>query len=310
MAGEAGESATASLRAPRLPLVPAGLFVLVWSSGYIAGLLGVRAVEPFTLVAVRFAVAAVVVAVIARAVSGPVLLDRHDLGRIAVVGVTINAVQFGCYYTAFDLGVPATLSAMVTALSPVLTVLLARPFLGERVRAIQTVGLVLGVGGVVLVLGPDVEAAGGPAGIAFVVAGTVALSLGTLGQRWIRPSNDPLWSTSVQFAVAVPPSAALAVGLEGLDGFSAPVPAMAAIGWLALVNSVGGLLLLGLLVRRGGAGAASSVFFLMPAVTALLAWPFLGETLAPYEVAGMAVATVGVALATRSGGGDPGTSER
>lgn len=287
-------------RTQPLPMLPAGLFVLVWSSGYVAGLIGVGAVQPFTLVAVRFAVAAVVMAVIARVASGPMRLDRHDWPRVALVGVAINAVQFGCYYTAFELGVPATLSAMLTALSPVLTVVLAHLALHEPVRTAQTVGLVIGIGGVVLVLGPDVEAAGGLLGIAFTVGGTVALSLGTLGQRWISPSADPLWSTTVQFAVAAPPSAALALGLEGVDGVSDPATGAAAIGWLILVNSVGGLLLLGWLVRKGGAGAASSVFFLIPAVTAVLAWLFLDESLRAYQLVGMAVATVGVALVTHA----------
>ena len=292
-------------RVRRLPLLPAGAFVLVWSSGYVAGLIGVRAVQPFTLVAVRFALAAVVLALIARVASGPFRLGRHDWPRVVVVGVVVNAVQFGCYYVGFTLGAPATLSAMLTALSPVLTVVLGFLALHEQVRRVQVVGLVVGIGGVVLVLGPDVQAAGGALGIAFIAAGTIALSLGTLGQRWISPRADPLWSATVQFAVAVAPSAVLALALEGLHGVSDPTTGAVAVAWLALVNSVGGLLLLGLLVRTGGAGAASSVFFLIPPVTAVLAWLFLDEVLRAYQLAGMLVATVGVALATRSTGPGP-----
>jgi len=287
-------------RASALPLLPAGLFVLVWSSGYVAGLIGVRAVEPFTLVGVRFAVAAAVMAGIARAVSGPLRVARHDWPRVALVGVAINTVQFGCYYTAFELGVPATLSALITSLSPVLTVVIAHFMLDEPVRTVQAGGLVVGVAGVVLVLGPDVQAAGGAAGIVFTLAGTVALSLGTLGQRWISPGTDPLWSATVQFAAAATPAALLALAVEGTDGVSDASTGAVALGWLILVNSVGGLLLLAWLVRKGGAGAASSVFFLMPAVKAVLAWLFLDESLLPYQLVGLAVATVGVALATRT----------
>lgn len=281
-------------------MLPAGLFVLVWSSGYVAGLIGVGAVEPFTLVAVRYAIAAAVMAGVARAVSGSMRVARRDWPRLAMVGVAINAVQFCCYYSAFELGVPATLSALITSLSPVLTVVLAFFALHEPVRRLQIVGLVVGVGGVLLVLVPDVEAAGGLLGIVLTVAGTAALSFGTLGQRWISPGTDPLWSTTVQFAVAAPPAAVLALGFEGLGGVSDASTGAAAIGWLILVNSVAGMLLLGWLVRKGGAGAASSVFFLIPAVTAVLAWLFLDESLRAYQLVGLVVATVGVALATRS----------
>jgi len=294
------DSPSSHPRTQPVPLLPAGLFVLVWSSGYVAGMVGVRAVEPFTLVAIRFALAAAVMAAIARVAHGPMRIERSDWPRVAAVGVAINAVQFGSYYTAFELGVPASLSAMITALSPVLTVVVAHFMLHEPVRTLQTVGLVVGIGGVVLVLGPDVQAAGGGLGIAFTVLGTAALSFGTLGQRWISPATDPLWSTTAQFGFAAPPAAVLAVGLEGLDGVSDWSTGAAAIAWLILVNSVAGMLLLGWLVRKGGAGATSSVFFLIPAVTAVLAWLFLDESLRTYQLVGMALATVGVALATRS----------
>ncbi len=301
-AGHGAGPATATARRPvgSLPLVPAAAFVLVWSSGYISGPYGVQHVAPFTLLALRFTVAAVIALVVARLVRGPLRIDRADLGRIALTGLAMNAVQFGAMYLAFDRGLPATLASLLHALTPVLTAVLAAALLAERLSPRQVVGLVVGVAGVVMVLGPDIDGAGGPAAVALGVFGALTLSLGTLGQRWIGHAPDPWWSAAIQFTVSVPPLVVLALALEGTDAVSDPVRGGLTVVFLAVVNSIIGLLLLGKLVRAGGAGAGASLFFLSPPVTAVMAWLVLGETLGPLELLGLVVAVVGVALGTRS----------
>ncbi|MEC9050910.1 MAG: EamA family transporter [Actinomycetota bacterium] len=150
-----------------------------------------------------------------------------------------------------------------------------------------------------MVLGPDIDRAGGVTGLLLGLASLACLSLGTLGQRWIGTRTDPIWSATLQCAVCVPPLVVLAVLVEGAPSVTSGVDATVAVLWLAGVNSVLGLLLLGLLVRRGGAGASASVFFLMPPVTAVLAWVLLDEKLTGLAVLGLALSTVGVAVATR-----------
>lgn len=294
-----------------LPLVPSAAFVLVWCSGYIAGPAAVRALEPFTALTVRFALAALVTAVLAWRLRGPMRLGGAVLGRVALVGLAMNAAVFALMYLAFDAGMGATLASLLHALSPVLTALLAGVVLHERLTRLQVVGFVLGVVGVVLVLGPDVAEAGGPVGIVLGLLSLLALSLGTLGQRWygagVRDvgvsAPDPWWAATVQFAVCVPPLGVLAVLLEGVHSVPDPRLGVVSVLWLALVNSVVGLLLLGSLVRRGGAGASASLFFVCPPVTAVLAFLFFGDTLDVREVLGIVVATAGVAVATGVGRG-------
>jgi drug/metabolite transporter (DMT)-like permease len=282
-----------------LPLLPAAGFVLVWSSGYIAGPYGVRAMSPLMLVGVRFVLAAVIAAVLARVFHGPLSVDRGTALRIAGAGFVLNAVQFGAMYLAFDAGLGATLGSLVHSLSPVLTAALAALLLHERLSRVQVVGFAVGVAGVLLVLGPDVDRAGGAVGVGFALLSLLGLSFGTLGQRWIGSAPDPLWSAAIQFSVSAPPVLVLALLVEGTDVVRDPHDAVIALVYLAVVNSILGLGLLGILVRARGAGAAASVFFLMPPVTAVLAWLILGETLGPRELVGLAIAVVGVAAATR-----------
>ena len=106
--------------------------------------------------------AALVAWALARALRGPLRVTRDDAVRIGLSGFVLNAVQFGAMYLAFDAGLGATLASLMHSLSPVLTALLAAAFLGERLSPLQVAGFVVGVCGVLLVLGPDVDEAGGP----------------------------------------------------------------------------------------------------------------------------------------------------
>lgn len=283
--------------AATFPWPAAGAFVLVWSSGYIAGPAGVAAIEPFSLLAMRFALATALLLPFTWWRRGPLRIDRSTLVRVFLVGLVMNAVQFGFMYVAFAAGLGATLGALLHSLSPVLTVVLAGLLLGEQVRRLQVVGLTIGVAGVLLVLGPDIQGAGGPLGLTFGLLGMLTLSLGTMGQRWIPPTVDPWWSASLQFAVSLPVCLVLGLTLEGTSPVHDPVAGAIAVGFLAIVNSIVGLILLGAVVRGGGAGSASSVFFLSPPVTAVMAWVVLGETLGLRELAGLVIAVTGVAIA-------------
>ena len=250
-----------------LPLVPAGMFVLVWSSGYISGPAAVHAAAPFTVLGWRFALAAVLAAGLALAQRRPTRMDRATLGRVAAVGFVMNAVQFGLMYVAFDLGLGATLASLFHALSPVLTALLAAGLLGERVSMLQVAGFVTGVVGVLLVLGADLGHAGGAVAVVVGCLSMLTLSLGTLGQRWIGPGPDLLWSAAVQFAVSAPPMLLLGWTTEGAWPVTDARQAVVAVVLLAVVNSIVGLVLLALLVLRGGSGAAASLFFLNASAT-------------------------------------------
>lgn len=284
-----------------LPLLPAAGFVLVWSSGYIASPAAVRASAPLTVLGWRFALAAAVGALLAVALRRRPRMSRSVVLRVAAVGLVMNAVQFSLMFLAFDRGLPAVLGSLFHALSPVLTALLAALLLQERIGRVQVAGFVLGVAGVLVVLGPEVEQAGGVVAVAMGAAAMLMLSGGTLGQRWIGEEPDLLWSTVLQFAVSAPPVLLAGWLVEGSWPVVDPVVTAVSLVFLVVVNSLSGLALLALLVRRAGSGAAASLFFLSPPVTAVMAWVVLGETLGLRELLGLALAVVGVGAATRAG---------
>jgi len=297
----------AALTTRGLPLLPAAAFVVVWSSGYIAGPAAVRASAPLTVLGWRFALAALVGALVALALRRPARMSRPVVLRVAAVGLVMNAVQFSLMFLAFDLGLPAVLGSLFHALSPVLTALLAAGLLHEHISGLQVGGFLLGVAGVLLVLGPEVEQAGGVVAVALGAAAMLMLSAGTLGQRWIGESPDLLWSTVLQFAVSAPPLLIAGAIVEGPWPVVDPVTTAVSLTFLVIVNSLTGLALLALLVRRAGSGAAASLFFLSPPVTAVMAWLVLGETLGTRELTGLAVAVVGVGAATRTRRKEPPT---
>jgi drug/metabolite transporter (DMT)-like permease len=160
----------------------------VWSSGYISGPAAVHAAAPFSVLGWRFVLAALLGAGLALAMRRPTRMDRATVGRVALVGLVMNGLQFGLMYVAFDLGLGATLASLFHALSPVLTAILAAGLLGERVSVLQVAGFVVGVVGVLLVLGADLGRAGGPVAVLIGCLSMLTLSLGTLGQGGSAPS--------------------------------------------------------------------------------------------------------------------------
>jgi drug/metabolite transporter (DMT)-like permease len=221
---------------------------------------------------------------------------------VVVAGLLIQAVQFGAFYWAMSLGLPAALTALVQGLSPVLTALLAWPMLGERSVPRQWLGFALGAAGVVTA----VASRGGlhgprTAAIALAALGLAGGSLGTVYQKRYCAHLDLRAGTATQLLVSVPVLAAATLIAEH-PHVSKVLPFAAAVGWLAVVNSIGAFTLLYVMLRRSGAGQVSSLFFLTPAVTAVLAFLVLGQRLGWLTIAGLAVSGAGVMLATRTGG--------
>lgn len=282
-----------------MALLAPWLFLVFWSSGFVAAKVGLADAEPLTFLALRFALVTLIMAGIAMALRRPWPRLGPELLHVAVTGLLMQAVYFGCSYTAFDAGVGAGALALIVGLQPLLTACVAAPFLGERVRPVQWAGMALGIAGVVLVLADKLLLGiGTAAGIAWGFAALVAITAGTLYQKRYATGFD-LWSGgAVQFSLAtaiVTPAAWLSESMA----IAWTPPFAWALAYLVLMNSIVAISLLTLMIRRGAASRVTSLFFLVPPGAAFVAWLVLGETLTPRQLLGMAVAVAGVALVMR-----------
>ena len=305
----AGTDATPTVQAGRRAAVagaPAA-FVLLWSTGFVGAKYGLPYAEPFTFLALRLGIASALLAGLAVLTRSAAPATRAQYARAAVVGVLLHAGYLGGVFFAIDHGMPATVSSVVVSLQPVLTAVLAAQLLGERLVRLQWVGFGLGIVGVALVLAPGLAAAATAAGAippVGVAACLVALAAGTAGTLYQKRHGDqiPLLSgTTVQCAAAalvllVAAGATETMTIEWTGRF------VAALVWLVLVLSLGAVLLLLVLLRRGSAAGVSSLFYLVPPATAVEAHLVFHESLHPLSLAGIAVTALGVALVLRPRG--------
>lgn len=277
------------------------LFVLLWSTGFVGAKYGLPYTEPFTFLGLRLAAAAVLLAVIALAIRSAAPRGRAHYGHAAVAGILLHAGYLGGVFYAISLGVPAGVSAVVVSLQPVLTALLGTRFLHERPTRRQWLGLVLGVFGVALVVGPGIaesSASAEPLSVAGLAACLVALVSGTAGTLYQKRHGDevPLvWGATVQYAAAAVLMLAVAAGTEQMH-ISWTGEFVAALVWLVLGLSLGAVLLLLVLLRRGTAAGVSSLLYLVPPAVAVEAYLMFGEQLTPPSLVGIGVTALGVAL--------------
>jgi drug/metabolite transporter (DMT)-like permease len=277
------------------------LFVLLWSTGFVGAKYGLPYAEPFTFLGVRLVIAAGLLAGLAVLLRSVGMPRRTQYGHAALVGVLLHSGYLGGVFYGISLGVPAGVSAVIVSLQPVLTAVLASRVLDERLVPRQWAGLVVGVAGVALVVGPGIAAASGSTRslpLSGFVACLVALASGTaatLHQKRYGQGIPLVWGTAVQYAAA---SALLLTAAAATETMVIQWTGdfVLALVWLVLALSLGAVLLLLLLLRRGTAAGVSSLMYLVPPAVAVEAFLLFGERLSPPSLVGVGVTAVGVAL--------------
>ena len=277
------------------------LFVLLWSTGFIGARYGLPYVEPLTFLAVRMGLVVVMMGAIAL-----VLRARWprgaEIGHSLVAGSMVHGAYLGGVFIAISQGVPAGISALIPGLQPILTSTIANRFMGERVSAAQWSGLILGLVGVLMVLHDrSIVLAGSPLGWIASVVSLLGITLGTLYQKRYCGAIDWRAGNTVQYIGA---GTLFALGAFGFETrtihWSGEL--IFALAWLVLVLSLAAVGLMYWLIRRSAATGFASLFYLVPAVTALFAYVLFGETLDALSIAGMGLCAAGVVLASRSSG--------
>lgn len=280
-----------------MPLV----FVVIWSTGFIVAKFGLPYAEPLTFLLLRFVGVLAVLLPLVILMKAPWPLGR--MRHIAVAGVLVQAGYLGGVWCAIKLGMPAGLSALIVGMQPILTAF-AAPLIGESVRRRQWIGLLFGLCGVGLVVANKISLTGlSWQSIALTVFALLSITVGTLYQKRYCASFDLRTGTIIQFAASTVAVLPLALVFENLNPVLETVqwtPSfIGALLWSIFALSIGAIFLLFALIRNSAATQVTSLLYLTPPTTAVMAWVMFGEAFSMVGMAGMVLAVIGVALVVR-----------
>ncbi len=295
------------MTAPRplwLMAAPA-VFLVLWSAGFAIAKLGLNHAQPITLLALRYCIVLVVLVPFALVMRPPLPATWRGWVDVAVVGFLIQVAYFGLCYLAFKSGVSASGVAIVVCLQPILVALVAPRWVGEVVSPRAWAGLALGLtGAVVVILSRASVQAENPWGLALAVGGLLGITAGTLYEKRFGISQHPVTSNLIQYAVGAVFTLPLAVLTEDLH-VTWDAELVAVMAYLVVGNSLLAMTLLLAMIRAGEVSRVSALFYLVPAMAALFAWPLLGEAVPPLAWVGMALAGAGVAMVSKRAASKP-----
>jgi drug/metabolite transporter (DMT)-like permease len=267
-------------------------FVFLWSTGFIVARYGLPYAPPLTFLLLRF------LGVLAILVPAVLLLrapwPKGKVGHVAVAGLLLQAGYLSGVWCAIKLGMPAGLSALIVGMQPILTAF-AAPLIGERVRPRQWIGLAFGLAGVALVVYAKITLVGlSWRAIALAVFALLSITAGTLYQKHFCPQFDLRTGTVIQFAASFAAVLPFAWMLENAASIQWTPQFLGAWAWSVAALSIGAIFLLFALIRRSDATQVTSLLYLTPPTTAIMAWAMFGEVLNWMGIAGMALAVIGV----------------
>jgi drug/metabolite transporter (DMT)-like permease len=272
-------------------------FVLLWSTGFIVAKFGLPYAPPLTFLILRCSGVLLVLIPCVLIWKAP-WPQANAIGHIAVAGLLMQAGYLSGVWCAIKLGMPAGLSALIVGMQPILTAA-AAPLIGEKVRPRQWLGLLFGLTGVALVVAAKITLVGLSAlSIGFCLLALCSITAGTMYQKRFCPRFDLRTGTIIQFAATVLALLPVAVLFED---FNLPLTTVAwtprfvgALLWSVFALSIGAIFLLFKLLRRNDATQVSSLLYLTPPTTAVMAWVMFGEAFNLVGMLGMAVAVIGV----------------
>jgi drug/metabolite transporter (DMT)-like permease len=282
-----------------LAQVAPGIFVLLWATGFLIAKLGVPYAQPMTILAMRFVLAAIMMASVAAVMRAPWPRSWRKIGHIAMIGILLHAIYLGGCYLAIYGGMPAGMVALIAGFQPILTATLAGPVLGERTRSIQWIGIAIGFVGLMMVLWDRIVIdLSHPAALLFAILSLLGITSATIYQKRFCPSFDLRTGTAIQYLAAslimIPTTLILGVGtIDWAPTF------IFCLTWLVVVLSGVSIALLTWMISRGAASKVASLFYLTPPIAAIGSYFWFDETLSTLALAGMAVIVFGLYLLNR-----------
>ena len=280
------------------------IFVLLWSTGFIGAKYILPYAEPFVFLTIRYFFATLILVALAKILKESLKISKAAIKQSMIVAVFLHVIYIGGVFYAVFIDIPAGITAVIVSLQPILVSLLAIPLLGERLSYRQVFGLALGFIGVLFLLSPKLFEGDLSTGFStFGIICCVLALLGTTGGYLLQKKGGAdipfLAGTAVQFATSTIIFAIAAVIFEPLT-VDITLEFVLALTWIVVALSIGSIFLLYYLLRRDSASSVSSLYYLVPPLTALQAYFFFDEKIKGIGLIGMVLAALGTLIVTRN----------
>jgi len=285
---------------PRWLSIAPFIFLGLWSGGYAVAKIGLQYAEPMTLLALRYACVVAIMVALFAIFKPPLPKTLADWVHLSIVGILIQSVYFALSWMAFRSDVAVGTVALIMSLQPILVALIAPVWTKEHVGWLRWLGLALGLlGTAFVIIAKSGVAPPSMIGLFYCALALLGITTGTLWEKRFGKTHHPITANFVGYLA----------GLLGVLPFMLTLETMqidwtwqftAALGYLVIGNSVIAVGLLLAMIRAGDVSSVSSLFFMVPPLAAFIAWLLLGEIMPPIAWIGIAIAAVGVYLATRT----------
>ncbi len=274
------------------------IFILLWSSAFITTKPIIDYSDPFSALAFRFFFVAIGFYLFSIYSKHSIIIKRKNLIESVLSGVLFHGLYLGGVFYSISIGMPTGIAALIVTLQPVLTNALSGPILGEKVTMKQWVGVFLGFVGAVLVLGLDVGSKIPLIGLIATIVALIAITSSTIWQKKLS-NNLPLSVSNFYQAVGGCFFHVLIIILFAEPYIDFTKTFILSMSHQIFLVSFGAFTILMYLIKNNSASKTVSIFFLIPATSAFMAWLFLNENLTNLDLIGFLITTIGVYIATR-----------
>ena len=275
------------------------LFILLWSSAFITTKPIIDNSDPFSALAFRFIIVAFGFFLFSIYSKQKIIIQKKNLIESFFSGVLFHGFYLGGVFFSISKGMPTGIAALIVTLQPILTNALSGPILNEKVTIKQWIGVLLGFVGAAIVLGFDVGSDIPMIGLVATIISLIAITASTIWQKKLS-NNLPLSVCNMYQAIG-----GFTFHLIVIIFFAKPYidftqTFVIAMGHQILLVSFGAFTILMYLIKNNSASKTVSIFFLIPATSAFMAWLFLNENLTNLDLVGFLITTIGVYIATRN----------
>ena len=274
------------------------IFILLWSSAFITTKPIIDNGDPFAALAFRFFFVAIGFYLFSLYLKQSIIVKKKNLIESIFSGVLFHGFYLGGVFYSISIGMPTGIAALIVTLQPVLTNALSGPILGEKVTFKQWIGVLLGFLGAGLVLGLDVGLDIPLSGLFATIIALIAITTSTIWQKKIS-NNLSLPVSNFYQAVGGCLFHIFIIIFFAKPYIDFSQTFIIAMSHQIFLVSFGAFTILMFLIKNNSASKTVSIFFLIPATSAFMAWLFLNESLTNIDLVGFLITTIGVYIATR-----------